>query len=242
MLTFRGCIQDVSSILNVEDSLEEWWMWETSIPATGNKCRNAFWNPGLKCKSFFLHLFAFWSSLDSRPIICKISVDIPAWWMTEPFRQQKRRAKHEGDPLSAALPQSQCTLLPGECAVEWGRSSYQCLSGVGQWLVSHTGPQWHAEKMNGYICSFPVSFVGCLIIPLPFRFTMQHLFPHRTPFIYLLVCFSEVSSSTHSPTRIHYAYSVMAYCFKTLWRSSFHLVPECLAQGMVHSAFLVCDY
>lgn len=182
------------------------------------------------------------SELDSRPIVCTISVDIPAWWMTEPFRQQKRRAKHEGYSLSAALPQSQCALLPGECAVEWGRPSYQCLSGVGQWLVSHTGPQWHAEKMNGYICSFSVSFLGCLIIPFSFRFTMRHLFPHRRPFIYLLVCFSEVSSSTHSPTGIHYAYSVMTDCFKTLWRSSFQLVPECLAQGMVHSAFLVCDY
>lgn len=242
MLTFRDASKGVSSILNVEDSLEEWWMWEASIPAPGNKCRNAFWNPGLKRKSFLLHLFAFWSSLDSRPIVCKISNDIPAWQMTEPFRQQKRRAKHEGGFFVGSSPsQSQLTLLPGEHAVEWGRPSYQCLS--GQWLVSHTEPQWPAEKTKEDICSFLLSsFVGCLIIPFPFQLTMRHLFPQRRPFLYLLACFSEVSSSTHSPTKIHYAYSLMANCFKTLWRSSFQLEPECLAQGIVHSACLVCDY
>lgn len=156
MVTFRDAPKGVSSILNVEDSLEEWWMWEASIPATRNKCRNAFWNPGLKCKSSLLHLFAFWSSLDSRPIVCKISDDIPAWQMTEPFRQQKRRAKdEEGIFVSSSSPQSQFTLLPGECAVEPGRPSYQCLSGVGQWLVSHTGPQWSAEKTNDVSVSSP---------------------------------------------------------------------------------------
>lgn len=135
---------------------------------------------------------------------------------------RKEGLSMKGDALLVVLPHNlMFTLLPSECDVQWVRPSYQCLSELGQWLVFHIEPQWPTEKTNGHVCMFLNLILICWLPNHPFPFPTYHdatFSSEKTTFLWsCMLSWGQFLLSRSY--RIHYAYSVMVGCFKTLWMS-----------------------